>query len=60
MHNNSNLDFVNIYVYTKFDEILSIPSQDIEMKRNSDNFIKGRNSVTNLWKMTVSLNIFIS
>ena len=34
MCNNPNLDLVNINVYTKFGEILSISSQDIERKRN--------------------------
>ena len=34
MCNNLNLDLVNIKVYTKFSEILSIFSQDIEQKRN--------------------------
>ena len=33
---NPNLDLVNAYVYTNFDLILSIGSQDIERKRNSD------------------------
>ena len=34
--NNPNLDLVNINVYIKSGEILSICSQDIEWKRNSD------------------------
>ena len=34
--NNPKLYLVNINVYTKFDQILSICSQDIERKRNSD------------------------
>ena len=36
--NNHNLDIVNINAYTciKFGEILSICSQEIEQKRNSD------------------------
>ena len=34
--NNLNLDLINVNVYTKFDLILSIGSQDIERKRNSD------------------------
>ena len=34
--NNSKLDHVNVDVHTKFGQILSIPSQDIERKRNSD------------------------
>ena len=34
--NNPKLDFVNMNAYMKFGEILSIGSQDIEQKRNSD------------------------
>ena len=34
--NNPNLDLVNINAYTKFNEILSILSRDIERKQNSD------------------------
>ena len=34
MCNNSNLDLVNMNAYIKFDEILSIYSQDIEQKQN--------------------------
>ena len=33
---NPNLDLINVNVYTKFAEILSSCSQDIERKRNSD------------------------
>ena len=33
---NPNLDLVNANVYTNFGKILSIRSQDIERKRNSD------------------------
>ena len=33
---NPNLDLINVNVYTKFGIILSIGSQDIERKRNSD------------------------
>ena len=33
---NPNLDIINVNVYTKFSLILSIGSQDIERKRNSD------------------------
>ena len=52
--NNPNLDlFNNINVYTKFCEILSIHSQDIKQKRNSDIY-QGPNSVTNSLKMTVN------
>ena len=34
--NNPKLDLVNVNVHTKFGQILSIGSQDIERKRNSD------------------------
>ena len=34
--NNPKLDLVNVDVHIKFDRILSIRSQDIERKRNSD------------------------
>ena len=34
--NNPTLDLVNVDVHTKFSRILSIHSQDIERKRNSD------------------------
>ena len=30
-----NIDLINIYAFTKFGEILSICSQDINQKRNS-------------------------
>ena len=33
---NPDLDLININVLTKFGEFLSICSQDIEWKRNSD------------------------
>ena len=33
---NPNLDIINVNVYTKFGLILSIGSQDIERKRNSN------------------------
>ena len=46
--NNSNLDLVNINAQTKFGQILSMSSQDIENLTP----IKGHNSVTNLQKMT--------
>ena len=36
MHNNSNLDLVNVKAYAKCCQIPSIYSQDIERKRNSD------------------------
>ena len=34
--NNPKLDLVNVDVHTKFDEILSICSKDIERKQNAD------------------------
>ena len=34
--NNPKLDLVNVDVHTKFGRILSIRSQDMEQKRNSD------------------------
>ena len=34
--NNPKLDLVNVDVHTKFGQILSIDSQDIERKPNSD------------------------
>ena len=56
--NNTKLDLVNDDVHTKFGQILSIRSQDIERKRNSDVNIgpskgnKGNNSSANLGKLT--------
>ena len=55
--NNPKLDLVNVDVHTKFGQILSIRSQDIERKRNSDVNIllgpsKGNNSSANLGKLT--------
>ena len=53
--NNPKLDLVNDDVHTKFGWILSIRSQDIERKRNSDVNIgpcKGNNSSANLGKLT--------
>ena len=35
--NTPKLDLVNVDVHTKFGQILSIGSRDIERKRNSDN-----------------------
>ena len=35
-NNNPKLDLVNVDVHTKFGQILSIRSQDIERKQNSD------------------------
>ena len=34
--NNPKLDLVNVYVHTKFGQILLIRSQDIERKQNTD------------------------
>ena len=36
MGNNPKLDLVNVDVHTKFGQILSIRSRDIERKQNSD------------------------
>ena len=36
MGNNQKLGLVNVDVHTKFGQILSIRSQDIDWKRNSD------------------------
>ena len=36
MGKNPKLNLVNVDVHTKFGQILSIRSQDIERKRNSD------------------------
>ena len=36
MGNNPKLDLVNVDMHTKFGQILSICSQNIERKRNSD------------------------
>ena len=49
--NKSNIDLVNITAHTKFGQILSIISQDIERKQNLTS-IKGHKSVINLRKMT--------
>ena len=48
--NNPNINIVNDNMYTQFGLNLSIRSQDIEQKPNSDNN-KGRYSVANLQKM---------
>ena len=53
--NNPKQDHVNVDVHSKFGQILSIPSQDIERKRNSDVNIgpsKGNNSSANFGKLT--------
>ena len=49
--NNPKLDLVNTDVHTKYGQIMSIRSQDIERKRNSE-AIKGSNSVKILQNMT--------
>ena len=49
--NNPKLDLVNVDVQTKFGQILSICSQDIERKQILT-LIKGHNSVKILRKMT--------
>ena len=36
MGNNPKLDLVNVDMHTNFGQILSISSQDIEQKRNSE------------------------
>ena len=41
--NNPNLDLVNMNAHTKFVEILTICSQDIERKRYYDGQTNGRN-----------------
>ena len=43
--NNPNVDLVNMNAYIKFDEILSICSQDIERKRNYDGMTDNPNSL---------------
>ena len=42
MCNNPKLDLVNMNAYKKFGEILSICSQDIELKQNYDGQNYGR------------------
>ena len=57
---NINVDLVNDNVFTKFGHILSIRSQDIEQKPNSDVKQGGRNSVANLRKtMIYSTNVVL-
>ena len=51
MGNKPKLDVVNVDFHTIFGQILSIRSQDIEQKRNSDVNLKGCNSVKILRKM---------
>ena len=50
--NNPNLNLVNINAYTKFGEILSTCSPDIERKQEILTSIKGHSSVTYFRKMT--------
>ena len=50
---NSNIDFVNDNVYTKFGLNLFICSQDIEQKNQILTSIKGRNLVANLRKIMI-------
>ena len=50
--NNPKLDLVNVDVHTKFGQILSIRSQDIERKNEILTSIKVHNSVKILRKMT--------
>ena len=49
--NNRKLDLVNVDAHTKFGQILSIHSQDIERNEILMS-IKGRNSIKILLKMT--------
>ena len=51
MGNNPNLDLVMVNAYDYFNQIPSICSQDIEQKRNFDNY-QGPTSVVNFWKLT--------
>ena len=53
--NNPDIDLVNVDMYTKFGQILSIHSQAIELKQNS-NINQGCNSVANLQKKKVLYN----
>ena len=36
VHNNPNIELVVINVFTKYGQMLSVPSKDIERNRNSD------------------------
>ena len=44
MRNDRNLDIVSINTYTKFGQILSIFTQDIERKQNYDRITDGQNN----------------
>ena len=46
MGNNPKLDLVNVDVHTKFGQILSIRSQDIERKRNVNGITESQNDGT--------------
>ena len=52
--NNLKLGLVDVAVHTKFGQILSIHSKDIERKRNSES-IKGLNSVK-IWRKLMGYN----
>ena len=47
MGNNPKLDLVNVDVHTKFGQILSICSQDIEQKRNVNGMTEQRKDRVN-------------
>ena len=51
MYNNPNLDLVNINIYTKFGEIISICFQDIEPKWNENGWMDRRTDGQTEWKM---------
>ena len=53
LRKKTNVDLVVDNVFTKFGLNLSIRSQDIEQKPNSDVKIKGHNSVANLRKTMI-------
>ena len=60
--NNPKLDLVNVDVHTKFGQILSIRSQDIERKQNFGNNegpSKGNNSSANFGKLTCIYTLII-
>ena len=53
--NNPKLDLVNVDVHTKFGQILSIRSQDIERKQNFDGITEGqKDRRTEQWKGMVN------
>ena len=55
VHNNTNIEVVNINLYTKFGKIMPIRSQDIERKPILTS-IKGRNSVIYMYAKMTSNN----